>query len=264
MINNKTGWLNSVFMVLISFSGLAQDRPQMSEAESQLRFEEKGLRALEQETRAVELQYSTKTIRVILGAREYTVPANYFGPKERNTSDTFDAGKVGYFGFRIFLPDYGGYTKENWRDKFDRRLIEIVQVKLVDKSAIVRFSDGHTERINPAGYGEPKAQFQNARRGLEGKPSFHAYGLEGYRPKYSRVNVTWTGTRSNGEFFFFRCNLAPGDRTQVGILEPHCDVRYYSEKEDLFIAYRYSNDHLDKWREIDDAIWAKIHSWRMK
>src|SRR5438093_561600 len=31
MINIKTGWLNSVFMVSIGFSVLAQDRPQMSQ-----------------------------------------------------------------------------------------------------------------------------------------------------------------------------------------------------------------------------------------
>jgi len=256
-------WLSSVFMVSICFSVLAQDRPQTSQPQSQLRFEEQERRALEQETRAVDLQYSTKPIRVILGEREYTIPANYFGAKGRDTRDVFDAGKTGY-GFRLFLPDYGGYTNENWRDKFDRRLIEIVQLKLVDKNEIVHFSNGRSKRVNPAGYGEPRAQFQNARRGLEDKPSFHAYGLEGYRPKYSRVDVTWAGTRSNGEFFFFRCNLAPGDRVQMDIREPYCDVRYYSEKEDLFIAYRYSNDHVAKWREIDDAIWAKIHSWRMK
>src|SRR5439155_110639 len=117
-------WLSSVFMVSIGFSVLAQDRPQTSQPQSQLQFEEQERRALEQETRAVDLQYSTKPIRVILGVREYMIPANYFGSKGRDTRDVFDAGKTGY-GFRLFLPDYGGYTNENWRDKFDRRLIEI-------------------------------------------------------------------------------------------------------------------------------------------
>jgi hypothetical protein len=164
----------------------------------------------------------------------------------------------------MFLPNYGGYTKDNWRDKFDRRLIEVAQVSAVDKSRIVVFTDGHSERISPAAYGEPKAQFQNIRDGLEDRPTLHAYGLDGYRPKGSNVDVVWVGARSNGEFFFFRCPLAPGDPPQPGIPTPHCDVRYYSEKDDLYIAYRYSNDYLAKWREIDDAIWQKLNGWRTK
>lgn len=236
----------------------------MSQSQLQEQFKEKLRRAVALETQAVEQLYSTKPVRVILGAREYVIPANHFGPKEKDGFDTFDAGKVGYFGFFLFLPDYGGYTKNNWHDKFDRRLIKVVEVKMVDRNETVFNPELGYQRVNPAGYGDPKARFQNARRGLEDKPSFHAYGLEGYRPKYSNVDVVWTGTRSNGEFFFFRCHLAPGDPPQAGIVEPHCDVRYYSEKEDLFIAYRYSNDHLAKWREIDDAIWTKLHGWQVK
>ena len=220
-------------------------------------------RAEEEETKQVRLLYSTKPVRVSLGKREYIIPANYFGPKEKDGRDTYDAGAAGYFGFVLFLPEYGGYTTDNWRDKFDRRLIEVLDVKTVDKNEMVFHPDRGYERVNPAGYGDPTARFQNARPGLEDRPSIQAYGLQGFRPKGSNAGVTWTGKRGNGEFVFFRCHLAPGDQQQAGT-HPLCDVRYFSEQEDLFIAYRYSNDHLPKWREIDDAVWAKLRQWEVR
>jgi hypothetical protein len=223
-------------------------------------IQERMARAMEEDTEQVNRLYSIKPVRVILGSREWVIPANYFGPKGEGSPDTFMADK--YFGFVLFLPDYGGYTKENWSDPFDRRQISILNISSVDKTQVVVFSDGHHEIVSPANYGEPTAQFQNWRRMLEDKPLLDVYGLEGYRPKYGKADVTWTGTRSNGEFFFFRSHLAPGESTQKGT-NPLCDVRYYSEKEDLFIAYMYSNDHLAQWREIDDAIWSKLHEWRV-
>jgi hypothetical protein len=163
----------------------------------------------------------------------------------------------------MFLPDFSGYTKDNWQDKFDRRLIQVIRVNMVDKRQVV-VKGGKVEPISPAAYGEPKAQFENTRPLLEATPSVSAYGLQGYRPRGSTSHVTWTGTRPNGEFFFFRSTLAPGDAPKAGIPNPLCDVRYYSEIEDLFIVYRYSNDNLPIWREIDDAVWTKLHAWRVK
>jgi hypothetical protein len=218
----------------------------------------------EQETKQVELLYSTKPKRVVLGNREYRIPANHFGPKERDEPATYDASETG-FGFFLFLPDYIGYTKENWRDPFDRRLIKVVNVRTVDKNAMVPRTDGTHQRINPEGYGEPRAGFRNHKALLEVEPAYEAYGLKGYRRKNARPDssVTWVGTRSNGEFFFFESTLPPGMSPLPGRYAL-CQVRYYSEQEDLLIVYRYSQDNLEKWREIDDTIWKKLKAWRTK
>lgn len=213
-------------------------------------------RAMEQDARAVTELYSTKPVRVVHGPREYVVPANYFSPKGKSNKDIFDTEAAGYFGFVLFLPEYGGYTQDNWRDPFDRRRVQVIEVKNV--SIELR------QRPNKAAYGEQHAQFENVKRGIEAEPFLHIYDLVGYRPKNSRVDAVWTGTRSNGEFFFFRSHLAPGDPSRGVNTWPFCNVRYYSEQEDLYVSYRYSNDHLAKWREIDDAIWAKLRSWRVK
>lgn len=217
----------------------------------------------EREQEQVDLLYSTKPIRVLLGRREYRIPANHFGAKEKNERETIDAGRTG-FAFVLFLPDFSGFTTGNWRNPFDRNRIDVLWVKQVDKNAMVRRTDGPSERVSPAGYGDPKSRFENLRPILEKQPSLRLYGLEGYRRRGKGTPmVTWTGHRSNGEFFFFEASSAPGEAARPGTYAL-CATQYYSAAEDLSIAYRYSQDHIGDWRQIDDAIWAIIHSWQVK
>jgi hypothetical protein len=226
------------------------------ELKSQLRDAE------EREAKKVEQLYSTKPHRFRMAGREYLIPANYFTPKGR---DDPDGGESKGFGFFLFLPDYGGYTKENWRDPFDRRRIDVVQVEPVEKNAMGNFTDGSRRPLSPDRF-DPRKRFERARLLLEDRGT-ELYGLVVYRNKGGGATpgAVWTGTRSNGEFFFFRTSLAPGESAKNGYpSNPQCDVRYYSEKEDLSIVYRYSLNHIAEWREIDDAIWAKLHGWQVK
>lgn len=251
--------------VITLFGCERQSRATAESEERELeRARERMKAARDEDAREVELLYSTKPVRVRMGRREYVIPANHFGPKEKNEPGFFDAGKNG-FGFFVFLPAYEGYTKENWRDPFDRRRISILQVSTVDKSAVVPILGGGSQNIEPANYGEPRARFENRKSRLEAAPSYDLYGLKGYRWKGSgQDGITWAGLRSNGEFFFFESSLAPGEPPKPGITNPLCEARYYSEREDLFIAYHYSQDHIAKWLAIDDAIWSMIHRWQVK
>lgn len=231
---------------------------QMSDSE----IKQKMQRAREEEAREVEQLYSTKPVRVRLGDRQYLIPVNYLTPKGKNYEDTLN---YRHLPFSLFLPDYGGFTKENWQKGwFDRRRIDVVELKQVDKTAIVPHTELGSAVIQPAGYGEPRARFENRRKSLEAKPSFREYGLEGYLRKNKTRGATWTGTRTNGEFFFFEASLAPGQEAPFPDYKPLCDVRYYSEKEDLYISYRYFQEHISKWREIDDSVWRKIGDWKVR
>ena len=220
-------------------------------------------RAEEQEAKDVERQYSTKPITVSLGDRVYRMPANYFDAKGRDKPNTFTAMENG-FGFALFLPEYGGYTKENWRKGwFDPGLVQVLSVRTVNKNQVVELTDGTRQQILPEMYGDPRARFNNRLRRLEQTPAFKLNGLEGYRWKSGGAGVTWTGARSNGEFFFLVSTLAPVKSRSVVAMRP-VKREYYSEQEGLRIAYRYFQDHIAKWREIDDAIWAKLRQWRVK
>ena len=199
--------------------------------------------AEEEEARQVAKLYSTKPIRVRMQDRQYVIPANYFSPMERDEPDEIDAPAG--FAFFLFLPDYNGYTRENWRHRFARRLIQVVDVNL------------------NARYHKPEIIFESMKRSLEPDPSVEAHGLKGHfwRNRQNR-GVHWTGRRSNGEFFLLQTSLAPGEQPSDADFSPTCRTGYFSDAEGLFISYHYSQDHMAQWRQIDDAVWAKLHSWR--
>jgi hypothetical protein len=166
----------------------------------------------------------------------------------------------------LFLPDFGGYTTENWRDPFDRRRIEVVRVATVNTHELIRMPDGTHRRVNPSAYGDASARFEKRRSRLEVAPSLRMFGLEGYRRRGPSPEVVWTGKRSNGEFFLLERAVPQSElgRPYAVVLNPSCQTQYYSAAEDLHVVYRYSQHHLPMWREIDDAIWAKLHNWEVK
>lgn len=214
----------------------------------------------EQDVREVDRLYSTRLVYFSVGKHSYAIPANYFGAKDFRDEPRRPWNS---FGFFLFLPDFGGYTKDNWRDPFDRRLIRVVSVEPVEKDAIGVFTDGSRRPLSPDRF-DPRKRFELLRSGLDDELSFKMYGLEGYRRKNRTPGVIWTGTRSDGEFLYFQSSLAPGEPLMPGITNPLCQAQYYSDKEDLLIAYRYSMVHLAMWREIDDAIWSKVNGWRLR
>lgn len=237
---------------------------EMTDINRRAKWEKEKRSAEERDAHEVEQLYSTKPIRFRMAGHQYQVPANYFTPKWEDDPNNSDISKG--FGFFLFLPNYEGYTKTNWRDRFDPRLIKVLQVSPVDKEASTTYTDGTIGRALPESYGEPEARFRNIRRSLEDIPTYHLYGLEGFRQKRGLEGpIIWTGKRSNGEFFFFESSFAPDTtKSKPGLTNPLCQTQYYSAKEDLFIAYHYSQDHLEKWRDIDDGIWKRLHEWRIK
>jgi len=218
--------------------------------------------ALDRDAAEVDRLYSEKPIVVRVGAQEYRLPRNYLTPRGAREPDS---ATYRYLAFYLFFPGYNGFTKENWREvPFGESLIDVVEVQPVDKTAVTRTTEGKEQRATPASYGEPRARFENLRRSLERTPSLRMFNLDGYRAINARSvkSVHWVGTRPNGEFFFFKSSSAPGEDLPLGVQYPMCDVRYYSEKEDLFIMYRYKQKQIEHWREIDAAVWQKIKAWR--
>lgn len=220
--------------------------------------------AKEREAAKVARLFSTKLIRVRVGTTEYVLPRNFLTYKGAEEPDVLE---YEYLMFVLFLPEFGGYSISNWEESwFHKQRIDVLQLRSVDKHATVPLAGGGTTLVQPANYGEPRARFSNLKALLETRPSLHQFGLEGYRQKnYPTVRiVTWTGTRSNGEFVFFQSSFGPAESPEKGMIRGHCDVRYYSDKEDLYVAYRYDQGHIAKWRDIDDAIWTKIKQWRVR
>jgi hypothetical protein len=254
----------AAFAVWLGLRHTLKAGDEMTDTERRDKWEKERRHAEEQDALEVELLYSTKLVNFWMAGHEYRVPANYFTPKWEDdpTGTKISTG----FGFFLFLPNFEGYSKTNWKVKFDKRLIQVLQVSPVDKEATAVYTDGTRSKVLPESYGDPKARFQNIRGLLEDKPTFHVYGLEGYRRKrgFEGGPITWTARRSNGEFFYFESTYWPNTaEKKPGRQNPLCRVQYYSPTEDLFIAYHYSQEHLGSWKEIDDQIWKKLHEWRV-
>lgn len=199
-------------------------------------------RAEEQEAKEVERLYSAKVIEVALRTKSFRVPVNYMTPKGKDEPLTLEVDTISVV---MFLPDFVGYTKENWSDPFDPNRITVATLSAEGSSR------------------SESEKFAALRPLLEDQPSLRSYDLKGYFYK-NRENkgIYWTGYRSDGSFFYLESSLAPGEPRPFPHFFPLCSTRYYSASEQLYIAYRYPMQHMSVWRAIDDGIWARIREWR--
>ena len=233
----------------------------MTETDQQRHYRLLREHADEQDAQEVERSFSTARIHIQLKTRKWVIPANYFSPMNMTGSEVLERRS---FGFKIFFPNFEGFDKENWRKGwFDERRIDIVEVSLVDKTELVPNLGGGSDLVSPAAYGDPNAQFENIKPMLADKPELRKYGLVGYQLRNGH-SIVWSAHRSNGEFFFFFTYADPEVRPASPGTYPLCDVRYYSAIEDMFVAYRYSSNHIAQWREIDDGVWKKLHEWEVR
>jgi hypothetical protein len=86
------------------------------------------------------------------------------------------------------------------------------------------------------------------------------YALKPYKGSEKNVGLTCIGYRSNGELLL----LEGGSYATPTRCASSCSVSYYSDQNQLLVRYEYSQIHLSKWREIDDAVWVHLKSWRSK
>lgn len=205
-------------------------------------------------------RFSTEPIRINLQDSEvaFLIPRNYFGPREATEPDEKNLSQ---FGFRLFLPDFVGYSRET--ADLARYIAPTEQeVRVLETRNLSKYmfdiSENRTIPAPPTAWGDVEAIFDQ-RKPKAPQWRRHQYGLEceGWSDAPGHKFVC-KGLRSNGEMIF----IAVSDADEI--LAGECDVIYASETEGLYLRYRYWRKHLAKWREIDDAIWDKLHTWRIK
>jgi hypothetical protein len=202
-------------------SGLAADK----------RIEGKGARLARE---AVEKGYSTAIVRANLDGREYRIPMNYLTPFGNQQPEQTPK----YLNVFVFMPDYRGYDRENYKDPFDRRKITLFW--------------GRGFGGLPA---EQKLANAKVALGVSAEPREQRYGLAVHSSADPQTDF-YVGRRKTGELLLIRCRYAGG-----AVVNPSCDARYPT-RDGHGIAYRFSLDHLQKWREIDERLNALIAGWR--
>ena len=215
---------------------LEKVNPMKSEPDKKKPSSKKGAPTSEE---AFKRGYSTAPVRVSLEGHEYVIPMNYltaFGNQPLQMAPK-------YVTVSVFLPDFGGYREDNYRDPFDKRKVTV-------------FWGG------AFGGAPPEDQLANLMNhlGVQKAPEEDRQGLAAYRGKHE-YEKWFAGKRKGGELVLFRCRSEAPDK---GVVNPLCDTRYPNQRNGYGLAYRFSAEHLPMWQEIDERINALIMSWRTR
>jgi hypothetical protein len=211
---------------------------------------------------------STKPIKIKLkdSDRVFTIPRNYFSPQEANEPDEEE---LEYFGFTLFLPNFEGYSPATARFYAPEHFPPIAREAYYNSVYVLRVEEvskfdtrnGKQTPLPPNAWGDPKAMFDAVSKGYELLREDYGLKCYGHKSWEGKGNqFPCIGTRSNGELIF----MWASDPPESGMSPYICDVVYYSEQQQLYINYRYSRRNIAKWRELDDAVWAKINAWRVR
>lgn len=207
----------------------------------------------------MEPEISTKPIKIVMPTAMFLVPRNHFSPRNK---DYPDEKKLDDFGAIFFLPSMDGYTESTakyFKNYYEIRnqVIEVIHVRNPSRFG----PEGRP--LPPSAWGDVDAIFATLHH-PDHVPVYTINGLECHgfkgRENMSGNAVHCIGIRSNGEKLYMRAASPPEEPDDPF----QCEVQYWSEQARLYIRYRYSRNQIERWREIDDAVWIKLNAWRIK
>lgn len=174
----------------------------------------------------------------------------------RAPADYTKMPKGGLVGFEMFMPDFSGYTPENYEAMFHPDKVEI---------GWVMPSDPKQAELDAPGRHVPN-MFKRHLIGRDLTDGYiEKYGLKCYESKPTpSENWTCFGIRdlSTGEQIYLRVMYpAPGN---TFVTNPQMQARYFSPKyggtEILWTAHM---KHFEHWQQIDQQIWKYIDGWNL-
>lgn len=161
-------------------------------------------------------------------------------------------------GFVMHMPDFGGYTPDNYLKDFDENIVKIVNISSAPMS--------YMEPGAPGSY--PPNMFPRVATG-----PFRAFDPDIYEEKYGmrcykNLDVTSDsqycyGKRDSdlGEYLLLDAMFPPYEQHHVF---PMMSAKYFSPKYGgLEIAWRTHMNNFPRWREIDAQIWKYIDAWNI-
>ena len=161
-------------------------------------------------------------------------------------------------GFQFFLPDYSGYTFENFQDTFSAAKVHVLVTQV----------DPQEYEKNPGVYWEPKLTIQ--RRSTPAAPSIdtknleYKWGMTCYRSLLNhRESLECVGKRTTGQDVLWDVMDHP-DMYQW-FPNPQARTRYFTR--DLVggvqVTIRMHHSQIAHWREVDDFVWRSLSQWRV-
>ena len=205
-----------------------------------------GLHALTYQER-IDREYSREPVDLNVAGTRFRVPANYLAPTRLKVDP---ARQHNVRGFWVFLPDFDGYTKENWR-------------------APNANPDAVLIRISAATTPSPATQIEGfLAEGSAEKELVRGIEAAVYDAERTHAPLPVTSTsrhyvikapRARGGAYYVVCDAPLPHRT----IEPgqRCEMFLDDVTRQLRISARFRRDHLAQLSEIEARLSNLIESW---
>ena len=155
--------------------------------------------------------------------------------------------------FDFFLPDFSGYTLQNYRKEADENKVEVVYLHA-----------GDPHEAEPDAPGEyPPNMLKRALKDLLNPEDYKdMYGLRCYRDRTPSERLACYGRRDAGGEDIMLYALLPA--YAPGVTFPVMRARYFSKRYGgVRLAWRTHAKNLPRWHDIDAHIWKFIDAWKV-
>jgi hypothetical protein len=156
--------------------------------------------------------------------------------------------------FDFFLPDFGGYTLQNYRNELDANKVEVIYLHA-----------GDAHEADPGAPGEYPPNM--LRRALQNLLDPHDYvdmhGLRCYRSRVLSNRLTCYGRRDAATQEDILLYVPVPNAAEPDSF-PTMKANYFSRRYGgVRIAWRTHVRNLPRWHEIDAQIWKFIDAWNV-
>ena len=166
------------------------------------------------------------------------------------------AKQVPSIGFEFFMPDFSGYTPQNYKKEFDEHRVNVIEIQPADPA-----------QAAPDAPGEYPPNMLKRMLGSVLDPNNYQdlYDLRCYRhfPGFHTDKITCYGRRdaTHAEDIMLDVTVPP---YQPSTRFPIMQARYFSQRYGgLRVVWRTHASNLSRWHDIDAQVWKFIDSWNV-
>lgn len=174
----------------------------------------------------------------------------------RAPADLSKLPTVSQVGFVFFMPDFTGYTPQNYERDFDEDRVDVISIEYVGM--------GQAQAGAPGAF--PPNMFKRAveYQSIDLENYQEKYDLRCYAPRPSQAgNEQCYGIRdaTRSEYMWLRTMVPP---ESLAFKYPLMQAHYFTPKYGgVEILWRANMKHFPRWHDIDSQIWKFIDSWNL-
>ena len=157
--------------------------------------------------------------------------------------------------FDFFLPDFSGYTLQNYRNDLDENKVEVIYLHA-----------GDSREAEPDAPGEypPNMLKRSLQEHLNPKDYRDMYGLRCYTSRVLTDRLTCYGRRDAAAGEDILLYVPQTTSAAAANAFPTLKANYFSRKYGgVRIAWRTHVRNLPRWHDIDAQVWRFIEAWKV-